>query len=410
LRIIHRNRHVAEQEVDDIDICEIHVSIEMLGGFTIVTGENRITERMKSSSKTLKLLQYLITYRHRFISRGELLEIFCDDSQTRNPGSSLRMLVSRIRTTLARNGFPCAEDVIVFKNGGYSWNNAVICDVDAEEFEAICKKSSSYIRGDEKLELLMQAARLYKGDFLPNSSDEMWVIPLAHWYRSMFLDCVHDALSMLTEKERYAEAEELCAKALRIDPFDEELISYHLRALLAQGRNADALDAYKSIENMFYDVLGIQFSENLRSLYSQIQRPAMEDSLPLEAVISSYLDGADIPGAYFCDFSVFTVLCKIESRSIARSRQSVYIVRIDTKHEPGAKSGGVMKQLGAAIAANLRMGDLFTRASPSQYMLMLRNLTFEDCESLIARIMHALDSKFLPDIIRTSIKAVMPTY
>ena len=363
---------------------------------------------MKSSSKILKLLQYLIIHRHRFVSRGELLEIFCGGDRTGNPDSSLRMLVSRARATLANNGLPCAGEMILFKNGGYSWNNAVSCDVDAEEFEALCKKAALNVEDDERLELLMQAVRLYKGDFLPDSADEMWVIPLARWYGSMFVDCVRGALELLTKKRRYAEAEELCVKALRIAPFDEELLGYHLRVLIAQGRNADALATYKRIEDMFYDTIGVRFSDNLRSLYSQMQHPVIEDNLPLETVLKSYLGEADVPGAFYCDFSVFAALYTIESRSVARSGRDVYIVRIDTRHEPGAKGGGVMKQLGEAITASLRMGDLFTRASPSQYLLMLHSLTYEDCNSLISRIMHALDSKYLPEIIGTSIKAVTP--
>jgi len=380
----------------------------MLGGFIVVSGENRITEHMKSSSKILKLLQYLIIHRRRFVSRGELLEIFCDGDRTGNPDSSLRMLVSRARATLANNGLSYVGQIILFKNGGYSWNNAVSCDVDAEEFEALCKMAALNVGDDERLELLMQAVKLYKGDFLPNSADEMWVIPLARWYSSMFLDCVRGALELLTKKERYAEAEELCVQALRIAPFDEELLGYHLRVLIAQGRNADALATYKRMEDMFYDTIGVRFSDNLRSLYSQIQHPVIEDNLQLETVLKSYLGEADVPGAFYCDFGVFAALYTIESRSVARSGREVYIVRIDTRHEPGAKNGGIMKQLGEAITASLRMGDLFTRASPSQYLLMLHYLTHEDCKNLISRILHALDSKYLPEIIGTSIKTVTP--
>ena len=394
--------------MDKISISDVHIRIEMLGGFVIATDENRITEQVKRSSKIWKLLQYLIAHRYKAVSLEELIDVFCEGEQMGNPGSALRTMVYRARAVLAQGGIPYAENMILSKNGGYAWNNAAHCDIDAEEFEALCKKAGTEQDEDERLALLLKAAELYKGDFLPNSSGDMWVMPLSRWYRSMYLNCAHDTLALLTKKERSVEAEELCAKALRVDPFDEDMLGYHLRALMAQGKNAEALDAYKRMESMFFDVMGVYFSDNLRALYSQIQRPALKEGNLLDDVLNEWLVGADYPGAYYCDLSVFKTMYQIESRSVPRSGRTAYIVRFDTKHEPGVKGGGVMKKLGMSIPVNLRMGDLFTRASPSQYMLMLHSLTYEDCKSLIDRIMYTLDAKYLPKIIGTSIRPVTP--
>jgi len=392
----------------NININDVQVSIKMLGGFVIDTGDSRITEQVKRSSKIWKLLQYLIAHRHKAVSQEELIEVFCEGEQMGNPGSALRTMVYRARTVLARGGIPYAENMILSKNGGYTWNNAVKCQVDTEEFEELNKKAGMEIEEDKRLELLLQATDIYKGDFLPNSAGDMWVMPLSRWYRSMYLNCAHDALEILDKNGQNVEAEELCVKALRVDPFDETLLGYHLRALLAQGKNAEALDAYSKMEAMFYDILGVNFSDSLRALYNQIQRPPNKEGVPLENVLSDWLEGAASPGAYYCDLSVFKTMYQIESRSVPRSGRTAYIVRFDTKHEPGTKGGGVMKQLGVAIPSNLRMGDLFTRASPSQYMLMLHSLTYEDCKSLIDRIMYSLDARYLPKIIGTSIKPVIP--
>ena len=394
--------------VGNIKIDDVHIRIEMLGGFVIATEQNRITEQVKRSSKIWKLLQYLITHRHKSVSQEELIEVFCEGEQMGSPGSALRTMVYRARAVLAKGGIPFAENMILSKNGGYAWNNAANCEVDAEEFEALFKKAGLEKDDDIRMKLLVQATDLYQGDFLPNSSGDMWVMPLAGWYRSMYLSCAHDALEVMTRKGLSVEAEELCVRALRVDPFDEEMLGYHLRALIAQGKNAEALDAYRKMESMFYDILGVHFSDNLRALYSLIQKPVVKEGVQLEDVLNEWLEGADFPGAYYCDPSVFKTLYQIEARSVPRSGRTAYIVRFDTKHEPGTKGGGVMKQLGMAIPVNLRMGDLFTRSGPNQYMLMLHSLTYEDCKMLIDRIMYALDAKYLPKIIGTSIKPVIP--
>ena len=389
---------------------EVQLRIEMLGGFTIIYEEKRITEQAKRVSKIWKMLQFMIANRSKTVSQEELIEMFCDDEIVNNPGSAVRTMVYRARGVLAAAGIPFAERMILTKNGGYMWNNTIHCDVDAEEFESLCKKANSETSDKEKLECLLKAAELYKGDFLPNSSGEIWVLPLARWYRSMYINSVHKAIELLSAAGQEADSEELCTKALRIDPFDEVMLEHHLRSLLAQGKNMEAHDQYKKMEGMYYDVLGVKFSEKLRELYSKIQQPEIKDEASLETTLDNWLEGTDAPGAFYCDPSVFKVLYQIESRSVPRTGRTAYIVRFDATHEPGAKGGGVMQQFEKVIPANLRMGDLFTRSGPGQYMLMLYSLTYEDCKMLIDRIMYSLDAKYLNKVKGTSIKPVTPMF
>ena len=387
----------------------VKLRVEMLGGFTIISNGNRITEQARKSSKVWRLLQYLVTNRERAVSQEELLEVFCDEELQGNPGSVLRTMVYRARGALEKGGLECADYLIIAKSGSYSWNNNIECTTDIEEFEELIKKAGvDGLDKEEKLELLLNAAALYKGDFLPNSTSDLWVMPLVRWYRTMYLGCVHDALEILDEFGRSTVAEELCTKALLIDPFDEQLIEHHLRALILQGKSTEALQVYKKMESMFFDVLGVNFSDKLRSLYNQIQHPEVKKELTLDELIDEWLLDADFPGAYYCDASIFKTLFQIESRSVPRSGRTAFIVRFDTRHEPNVKDGGIMKQLGMAIPGCLRMGDLFTRYGPNQYMLMLYSLTYEDCKMLINRILRAIDSKFLPNLIGTSICHISP--
>jgi len=380
----------------------------MLGGFAIIDGKKRIIEQEKRSSKTWKMLQYLVAHRHKVVTQDELADIFCEEDNLDSAGSALRTIVYRARTALAKAGLSCADNLILTKGGGYSWNNDIRCGVDIEEFESLYKKASSGVDDDERLELLLCATELYRGEFLPNSVGELWVMPLGRWYRSMYISCALDALELLGKCGRNVEAEKLCAKALQTDPFEEKLIEHHLKALIAQGKNAEALMEYKHAETMFYDVLGVNFSDDLRDLYTVIQRPGIGAGLSLDQMLDDWLDGADFPGAYYCDLSEFKTMVQIESRSVPRSGRTAYIVLIDTRHEPDKKHGGVMKQLGMIIPNCLRMGDLFSRASPSQYIVMLHSLTYEDCKMLVARILNDLDSKYLTKIIGTTIRPLMP--
>ena len=390
-----------------INKSDVLIKINMLGGFTIVSDNALFSQQDKRTSKIWKLLQYLIVHRQRLIPQAELIDAFCADEQMRNPSNSLRTMVYRARAVLDKAGFEQAEDMILAKSGGYTWNSNIPCVVDAEEFENLYRITNTDTLEKDHLDTLMQAMEIYRGDFLPGSAGETWVMPLARRYRSMYVICVHKALKLLIEEGRSVDAQVLCSKALRIDPFDEKILEYHLHSLLAQGKSVEALNEYKRMETMVYEVIGVNFSESLRKLYNQIQRPALMEGQPLEETLDDWLQGNDFPGAFYCDLSVFKTVYQIESRSAARSGRATYIARIDTKHEPGDKRGSVMKQLGMVIPGNLRKGDLFTRSSPSQYMLMLHYLTYEDCKMLVNRILRSLDAKKLSRIVGTTIKALI---
>jgi len=154
--------------------------------------------------------------------------------------------------------------------------------------------------------------------------------------------------------------------------------------------------------------LGVNFSDKLRSLYNKIQNPDTERQMTLDELIDDWLSDADYPGAYYCDASIFKTLFQIEARSAPRSGRTAFIIRFDTKHEPNTKDGGIMKQLGVAIPACLRMGDIYTRSSPSQYMILLYSLTYEDCQMLINRILRSIDSKYLSKLIGTHYRHIGP--
>ena len=385
------------------------IRICLLGEFTITSGKARLSEQDGRASKIWKMLQYLIMQRHRFVPHNELIGLFCADEGVGNPANTLRTMIYRTRGILEKAGFDMVDEMILSKNGGYTWNNKMAHTVDVDEFEKLYLIANSDAKTEDEIGFLLKAIKLYRGDLLPEAAGERWVMPLGRRYRAMYIECVHKALKLLFLNDRIEEAEKLCRKALSIDPFDEKTLEYHLRSLIAQGKNSEALEEYKNMELLFYDVLNVRFSEDLRRLYSQIQRPVIDDDVPLEEILEDWLRDGDFHGAFYCDLSVFKSVCQIEARGAYRSGKSTYIVSINVDpNDSDNERISLMKQVGMVIPGSLRRGDLFTRSSPNQYMLMLHNLTHESCKALVDRIMRTLDSKKVLRIEEVSIRALTP--
>ena len=99
-------------------------------------------------------------------------------------------------------------------------------------------------------------------------------------------------------------------------------------------------------------------------------------------------------GAFYCEYSLFREIYQLESRSISRNGQSVYLCllsvtdgnsnRVESKKQQNAAMG----QLRKAIQFSLRRGDVFTRYSVSQYLILLPTISYENCEMVLKRIVR----------------------
>ena len=57
----------------------------------------------------------------------------------------------------------------------------------------------------EALELCLEGLELYKGDFLPKSEYESWVIPISTYYHSLYQKLVYKTVELLTKREDFPE-------------------------------------------------------------------------------------------------------------------------------------------------------------------------------------------------------------
>ena len=105
----------------------------------------------------------------------------------------------------------------------------------------------------------LQAVDIYKGDFLPKSSFEEWVVPVGTYYHTLYLNAVHRLLDLLMDRRDYQKVVEVCEKAIIIDRFDEKLHEQLILAFYNVGWQQKALEHYDYITNLFYRELGSRY-------------------------------------------------------------------------------------------------------------------------------------------------------
>ncbi|MEQ2456468.1 BTAD domain-containing putative transcriptional regulator [Flavonifractor hominis] len=386
-----------------------HIQVSTLGGFRLQIDGQVLTDEINRSLKLWNVLCYLIVHRDRTVPQSELIELFWTEENSSNPNNALKTLLYRVRSLLLPL-FPEGPDPILSQRGSYSWNPAIACTLDTDRFETLCRQAEEPGRtADERMALYQEACALYQGDFLPKLSTQMWIIPLSARYHSLFLAAVKTYATLLDEAHAYEEMVELCTRASQLDPLDEGLHILIVRALLHQGKDASALSHYEKATDLLYRSLGVRPSEELQELYREIMDTEEGLETNLEVIQSHLKETAARPGAFVCEYGFFREAYRLEARRAARSGACIHVALItvalpDGSAPPLGILNTTMDQLLEILAGNLRRGDVVSRYSAAQYVVMLPAANFEDSTMVMDRIVTAFYRQHRRNYLKLSYK------
>lgn len=371
---------------------ENQLQINMLGGFSLRYNENVIDYQRSRSHKLWLILEYLITFRDKEITQNELIELLWGDEFTENPANTLKTLLHRLRNMLDELEFAPSKEMVMYNRGIYAWNNKLPCVVDTEQFSMLCALGDEATDVNEKITYYLSALEYYKGDFLPKSSLEPWVVPINTYYHSEYLRVVQACIALLKEQERAYDIITICQQAVVIDPYEESLHYELIKAMLDTGAQQAALTHYEYVVDLFYSEFGINLSDALTDLYKEIIKTSNGIEVDLSVIRDSLQEQGEYEGAFYCEYSLFKEIYHLENRSASRNGQSIYLclMSVTDGHnqvvENKKHQNAAMTQLHHAIQYSLRRGDVFTRYSVSQYLILLPTISYENCEMVLKRI------------------------
>lgn len=184
---------------------------------------------------------------------------------------------------------------------------------------------------------------------------------------------------------------ELCSRAIDIYPFEEwQLVQ--IDCLLAMNRYKEALKVYEDATTLFFEELGLSPSEKMLARFRAMSGQIHYAMGTLTDIKDSLKEKEFVPGAYYCSYPSFIDSYRIIVRMIERSGQSVFLMLCtltDSKGNPMEREDLLTEYaagLNQAICKSLRRGDLFTRYSPNQFLVLLIGIKQEDCEITYNRI------------------------
>ena len=317
-------------------------------------------------------------------------------------------------------GLPESRDMILVARGSYAWNAEVPHALDADIFELACQRAgTAWLTPEEKLETCLGALALYRGDYLSKAMGERWVNQLALYYHSMYIRLVQTTAGLLSQMERWEDVIQVCGRAIQIDHYEESFYYHLIRGLIRTGQTRQALERYKRMYTLFYTELGVPPSAEMVELYQEINqersRDVAREGMDLAAVSRFLLQDDQLTGAFFCELEVFTNIYNLEARSIARSGRSMCLAMVTATMRDGSTPplrmlNDYMDKLGDCIQNTLRRGDVVSKYSVSQFILLLPVPTVEKGRVPLDRMIAQFTERYprCPLLLRGSIRQVDP--
>ena len=217
-----------------------------------------------SAKKSQALLAYLGVKPSQRVSREKIATLLWSSTGPDQARQSLRQTLSTLRKELAQ--ISASEKILVEENDLLGLDESLVeCDVAA--FESLVATGSE--------EALVQAAKLYRGDFLDGFaiSEErfdQWVLAERDRLHRMSLRAHMQLLEMQSRRGAVDEAISTAQYSLRIDILQEPVHRSLMRLYMQSGDLVNALQQFETCAKVLKRELRIDPDAETRSLYNEI--------------------------------------------------------------------------------------------------------------------------------------------
>jgi len=249
------------------------LAIRALGPLSVTIDERRLTLDDWRSKRALRLFQYLLVRRFRWVPRDEVIEALWPDTEIGKGLNSLRQTLHVLRRTLAGGKETRADRFVRYHNEALRLEPGDGYAYDVEQCEDLLQEAESlWSDGDTEaaVEPLLDAERLYRGHFLAESPYEEFTAEEREHLRDRLLQDVGRLCAWYARHGKWRDLVPLARRAVALDAYHEEFHQRLVEGLAGLGHRAEALEAYHQYEKLMIEELDLLPSNRLKSLVEKI--------------------------------------------------------------------------------------------------------------------------------------------
>ena len=377
------------------------IYVQMLGGFSITVGDEKLDLGSNSKANFLKLTEIVLLRGMGGVSKRDLIDGIFGHKSLLDENNSLNNLLHQARTQLKKAGMP-GRKIIDGKRGVYAPENNPDYEyiLDVQEFEDVCLKAKSEKKDDKKLYYYQKAFGIYGGELLPEFATDYWVILESVRLKRLYDDVVDFLGKHYKEAEDFEALFDLYDKANKIYPDNGWQIEM-IDALILRKEYKTAYELYTKCAHYYQDELEVPIPDALRSCYERLSdnvRVVTDDIRQIQANIIRKDEklksemGTRKIGAYLCPFTSFIDVYHVLRRNLERRVSSIFMMLctlVDYEGKPiqnQEKLNARAEILQQSLSEGLRKGDVYTKYSSSQYLILLIGTKREDCAIIYQRL------------------------
>lgn len=369
--------------------------IQTLGTVRLTLGGRTISLHTSITGKAFQLFLLLAYTGTRGVTRTALQDALYD-RKTTDAANALRINASRLRKLLLRSELPEHNYIVVDKNIYYLTEPEYTGDfqVDVVLLEQLWEKIQKETEISAKRELLEKACKLYEGEFLPALSGEVWVENLRGRFQEIYFNCVQFLCEILKQQQDYKSLVRVTADAMRLYP-TEEWAKLKMDGFVGLQKYKEAMEAYKDAVKDIFSEQGMAVSDQMWERFKSLNQYIENQSRNLENIKEWLCEKERIPGAYCCSYPGFIDCYRMEARAAERKKRHGMLMICTIRDRQGAviteaeKLQEYMDKLDQCVCVTLRRGDIYTRYSKDQILILVNDLKPEKAVSVENRIIGA---------------------
>lgn len=380
----------------------------LLGGYSLTFGKETIRLDINIKSKSMQIFLMLIKAGTAGCSRDELLQVIRDNDEGKiKRSNNLRQQIYLLRKAVSRANLPAGE-YIVLKKSRYYFSLDYPVETDTGYLDQVLaairngadKNEQQDRRGEEYEALLMNFCKHYSGEFLPMLSGEEWVTVESAYYQKWYFSCLNQLCEILKKQKKYETILELCTAASQMHPYDEWQVM-QIDCLMSLHRYKEAQRVYKKASKLFYDELGVQPMDRMIAKYRTESGTVLYPANALSEIKDGLREPEEVQGAYECSYPSFLDIYHLVSRNGERSgvvstlviaslvKKEMEEIDLEEKKQKEQYFNQKMEMFRQIIKNNVRSGDIYTRYSKNQFLVLLTGAKTKDAQAVIQRIkMH----------------------
>lgn len=364
--------------------------VKMFGGFSVRYGEEVLSFGRQRDSKFAQLFQILMTRPGQGFDKKDIMGFLYGWEEVEDPNASLNNTIFRLRKYLEASPLP-PGDYLILSEGVLRFGSAVPVESDVWKFESLAREFEEEQNRQKKAEYCEKAFEIYQNEFLPQLSNEQWVIEKSRDYQKMYFELLKYQLRYLKEEGDYKRIESLSAKAAELYPY-EGWESWRIESLIALGRRKEAERIYQETASYVQKTGGF-LSKNQQAWFRRLGDWMQQPEGTAEDIGKCLMELESEEGAYRCTLPGFLDCFRMVKRTAAR-KGAIYFVLLlctildaegrPTNDKEYCKKQG--KKLCTSFKAHLRKGDIYAKYSENQYLLLCIGAGKEDVSDIGMRI------------------------